>query len=718
MSDINLNIFEHSDFNTMLNNVSSSLYSNIYKKINPYSQSILEPVELQDSNYYTKSYLLPRYEGSKTISAFYNTHTTQSAFKKNGIDVLVWGGDISYGKTAAVDYHVEKFAFSNNIVRRSLNFYDKTTVNIKFLINESGSLTELSNANNNVFEVQSMFKKGDTVTISLMDKYNPTNQNTLDGDKTIFEGGYSFNPIMYREANENLVFSYLEPKETVASKLGTRIVNTSGYLWKTVGDNNQEFTTLPNNTDIIFTVNGTPSLNQFSFTKTISTSWPYSRLPLSAYLIGNYKDYQNTYRKIGAHDTSDDDPSFYTIDWFIPNGTATNQGGYLSNNMTGKVNVVTTPPDQYTYVEAPVTSTYNINIDVPFKIKATNRESAFERANERGPSIIKLIGIVEVQKVGSSTWDYLDTTNVSDIKPYGYTKIKATNIPAGEGRAATGTTRALVDEENSFLYFPEEMKSVAVLAGSGNISPYFEIRCQLLNQKISLKEGEKVRIRFYLAEVTTFFRRSQDIYFEILPGNNSQAYFEIYDAVNSQITLQETEVVTSDNPLFTLGTDNKSLIFSNQASLLYKKSIFEPQNLSNPQSVANLYSFVEDIFSFEVYDMVRFSPFYSLNPEYFYIVEVQDPEIILINGVTSVLKPLRIIFNKEFLPGTISNSYFAFFRKKPDETTIIVNFKKKDGLTSNAFIIPFNLLPETKKKLADVTGPLKDTVLSKVLLIG
>lgn len=718
MSDINLNIFEHSDFNTMLNNVSSSLYSNIYKKINPYSQSILEPVELQDSNYYTKSYLLPRYEGCKTISAFYNIHTTQSAFKKNGIDVLVWGGDTSYGKTAAVDYHVEKFAFSNNIVRRSLNFYDKTTINIKFLINESGSLTELSNANNNVFEVQSMFKKGDTVTISLMDKYNPTNQNTLDGDKIIFEGGYSFNPIMYREANENLVFSYLEPKETVASKLGTRIVNTSGYLWKTVGDNNQEFTTLPNNTDIIFTVNGTPSLNQFSFTKTISTSWPYSRLPLSAYLIGNYKDYQNTYRKIGAHDTSDDDPSFYTIDWFIPNGTATNQGGYLSNNMTGKVNVVTTPPDQYTYVEAPVTSTYNINIDVPFKIKATNKESAFERANERGPSIIKLIGIVEVQKVGSSTWDYLDTTNVSDIKPYGYTKIKATNIPAGEGRAATGTTRALVDEENSFLYFPEEMKSVAVLAGSGNISPYFEIRCQLLNQKISLKEGEKVRIRFYLAEVTTFFRRSQDIYFEILPGNNSQAYFEIYDAVNSQITLQETEVVTSDNPLFTLGTDNKSLIFSNQASLLYKKSIFEPQNLSNPQSVANLYSFVEDIFSFEVYDMMRFTPFYSLNPEYFYIVEVQDPEIILINGVTSVLKPLRIIFNKEFLPGTISNSYFAFFRKKPDETTIIVNFKKKDGLTSNAFIIPFNLLPETKKKLADVTGPLKDTVLSKVLIIG
>ena len=717
MSNINLNIFEHSDFNTMLNNVSSSLYSNIYKKINPYSQSLLEPVELQDSNYYIKSYLVPRYEGCKTISAFYNTYTSASAFKKNAIDVIIWDGDKSYGKTAAIDYNVEKFAFSNNIVKKSLNFYDKTTINIKFLINESGSLTELSNANNNVFEVQSMFKKGDLVTVSLMDKYNPSNQNTLDGDKVIFEGGYSFNPIIYREANENLVFSYLEPKETVSSKLGTRIVNANGYLWRTVGDNNQEFTTPPNNTDIIFTVNGTPSLNQFSFTKTTNVAWPYSRMPLTAYLIGNYRDYLNTYRKIGEHDVAADDPCFYTIDWFIPAATGTAQGGYLSNNMTGKVNVVTSPPNQYTYVEAPITSTYTINIDVPFKIKATNRETGGERGNEKGPAIVKLIGIVEVQRAGTSTWDYLDTTNVSDIRPFGYTTIKATNIPiASGGRQATGTTRALVDEPNSFLYFPED--TVGGTINNRYISPYFEVRCQLLNQKISLKQGDKVRVRFYFAEVTTFFRRSENIYFEIPLGSDSQTYFEVYDAVNSQITLQERETITSDNALFTLDSDNKTLVFSNQASLLYNKAIFEPQDINNPQSVSNLYSFVEQVFNFDVYDMVRFTPFYSLDPEYYYIMEVQEPEIILINGVTSVLKPLRIIFNKELLPGTISNSYFAFFRKLPDETTVIVNFKKKDGVTSNAFLIPFNLLPETRKNLANITGPLKDTVLAKVLLVG
>jgi hypothetical protein len=717
MSDINLNIFEHSDFNTLLNNVSSSLYSNIYRKINPDNNSILELVELQDSNYDKQSYIRPRYEGSKTTSLKYNVYTSESVLFKNGIDVINWAGDTSFGKTAAVDYNVEKFAFSNNVVKTSLNFYDKTIINIRFLIDETGSLVELNNSNRNIFEVQSMFKKGDIVTVSLMDKYNPSNQNTLDGDKVVFEGGFAYNPIIYREASENLVFTYLEPKETVESKLGTRIVNTSGYLWRTVGDLNQEFTSPPNNITIISTVNGTPTTNQFSFTKTVSTAWPYGRMPLSAYQVGRYKDYLNQYRNIGSHDTEADDPSFYTIDWFIPNGTDTAQGGYLSNNMTGKVNTVTSPPNQYTYVEAPVSSTYAINIDVPFKIKNTNRETGGERGNEKGPSIVKVIGVLEVQRSGTSTWDYLDTTDVSNIKPFGYTKIKATNIPiATGGRQATGTTRALVDEENSFLYFPED--TVGGTVGTRYISPYFEIRCQLLNHKVALKQGDKIRVKFYFAEVTTFFRRSENIYFEIPIGDNSQTYFEVYDAVNSQITLQETETITSDIPLFTLDSDNKTLVFSTAASLLYNKAIFEPQNLDNPQSVGNLYTFVENIFKFEEYDVVRFTPFYSIDPEYFYILEVIEPDIVLINGVESVVSPLKITFNKEFLPGTISTSYFAFFRKSPDETSVIINFRKKDGQTSNAYLLPFNLKDSIRKDIGNITGPLKDTILAKVLLVG
>ena len=40
----------------------------------------------------------------------------------------------------------------------------------------TGSLTELSTKNDNLFEVQSMYKHGDNLYVSLLDKINPTNQ--------------------------------------------------------------------------------------------------------------------------------------------------------------------------------------------------------------------------------------------------------------------------------------------------------------------------------------------------------------------------------------------------------------------------------------------------------------------------------------------------------------------------------------------------------------
>jgi hypothetical protein len=46
------------------------------------------------------------------------------------------------------------------------------------------------------------------------------------------------------------------------------------------------------------------------------------------------------------------------------------------------------------------------------------------------------------------------------------------------------------------------------------------------------------------------------------------------------------------------------------------------------------------------------------------------------------------------------------------------DFKKRDGLSSNALILPHNLEGTVNRSIGDIIGPLKDTVLSKVLVIA
>jgi hypothetical protein len=710
---IDHNFFDRSVYNTTINNVSASQVSLLFKRINPYQFGMLEPVEIADEKYSDPRYTRPRYDGSKTISSKYNFYTK---------------GDTSYGKTAAVDFNAEKFAFANSINKKNLNFYDKTTVNIKFLIDATGSITELSRRNYHLFEVQNIYKKGDLVNVSLMDKLNPTNQASLDGDKIIWEGGFSYSPIIFREINENLNFTYIEPFDSIEKKLGLKAINMSGYVFQTVGDTNGEFTTTPNGTTIKFLINGVSQTGiTYSQKKIESINWPYLKMPLTDYAASTtfYKDYTNSSRNIGTHNTSADNPSFYSLDWFIPGSTSEADGGYRTDDFNGKLTVVQSGTEYYSYVTAPRTSIYKVNIDLPIRAKTTNPEptSIFRRFEEDGPAIVKIIGILEVKKAGSSTWSYLDDTNIANPVPYGHTTFTATNIPiAAGGRQATGTTRALVNENRSFLYFPEN--TIGGTYNGRTISPFFEGRCQLFGKEIALNQNDELRVRFYFAEVTTFFRRSENVYFEMQAGDTSKAFFEVWDNVTANITQVTTNTIVADplDPIIKPSPDNKTVIFSDSASILWNRAFFEPPDSSNPASISNSYSSVEYPFYIKVYDIIRFTQFNAIKPNYYLVMEVVDPQIQTISTgtVTSyiVTRPASIVLDKEYNPNQINGSSFAVLRKEEDETVIILDFKKKDGLPSNAFMIPYNIKDEIKKDIGNIVAPLKDTILSKVLIIG
>lgn len=200
---VDINIFNHSDFNVLLNNVTASRLSLIRQDVEPIigatgslsNRTILSPAQLQDSYLSLTSYNTSRYEGSKVSSLNYNTYTGSVT-----IDGVLYNGDKSFGKTAAVDHQVRKIGLFSEIKSSSF-FGDRNDIVLKYLVDEKGGLTELNQRNKNWEEIQNTFKQSSTLTISQFDAQKFSNQKSTDGVKLIYNSGYSYSPVFYLSKN-------------------------------------------------------------------------------------------------------------------------------------------------------------------------------------------------------------------------------------------------------------------------------------------------------------------------------------------------------------------------------------------------------------------------------------------------------------------------------------------------------------------------------------
>jgi hypothetical protein len=663
--------FIRSDYNTLINVVSSSQDSLIFKRINPRNSLILESVQIQDGKYSDPTYTRARYDGSKSESSRYTFYTI---------------GDTSYGKNASIDINTYKFAWANNINSRNLNFYDKTTINIRYLIDPTGSVTELSTKNSNLFEVQNLYKKGDKVSISMMDKYTPTNQSNLDGDKEIYEGGFSYSPIIFREVNENLNFLYLQPKDTTTSRLGVKTVLTSSYLFQTIGNPNTNFNSLPD-ANTIFKIDGISETSTvFSFNQVPSSEWPYSvNAPLNT--GGPYKRYDGTLFN-DPNPKVEYNSNYYTLDWFTPFISASAEGGYVTNDSAGAMKTNRSGGQYYQYFQALRDSTYIVNINIPLKI-------TYASNNRPEWSTFKVLAILEKQAPGNSSWNYV-----------GKTKLRINRLP--ETDASVG-----VDEETSSIFMDDTVSSIFDPVPN----PYIQVSCILNDAQVNLIQGEKLRLKFYFAEMRNVFLRTNGFYFEIQRGDVSNSYFEVYDEINSGVVAVTGSIVPGSPDLFTV-RDNQYLDFNESASLLYEKAGFVAPEVDNSGSIATYYSPVEPIFTFSVGDLLRFTSYFTPNPELYSISQVKKPKIAASGSQEIVMEKLSIKLDRLINSNKVNSRTFAILKKKADETSVIVNFKKNEGATSNALLLPFNLEDQVRKNTGNIIAPLKDGILAKVVYIS
>jgi len=177
-------VFNHTDYDVTLNNVSQSLISRNRQLAEPIfgtQDFILTPVQLQDSYETLKTHQLSRYDGIKLSSAKYNTYTD---------------GDISYGKTAVIDKNVLKLGLFSEVVNNRF-LPKRNNATLKYLVDTEGNLTELNLRNKHWIEIQNTFVQNGTGSISQFNNQLYSNQKITDGEKPIFDSGYIYEPILY-----------------------------------------------------------------------------------------------------------------------------------------------------------------------------------------------------------------------------------------------------------------------------------------------------------------------------------------------------------------------------------------------------------------------------------------------------------------------------------------------------------------------------------------
>jgi hypothetical protein len=200
------------NYNPLLNNVELNQTSSKRKSLTILENltNVTQSLQYQDFTDSYQRHIRPRYEGSTTTSTLYNVFSN---------------GDTTFGKTAAIDKNTRQFAFFSEIVASGsdlLSMPERSNVYIKYLIDETGSLTELTKRNYelltedqkyNLYQVQSIFKTEDTINIGLFDNQNPTKQQLLDGNKHIFAGGFKFSPVIWRRNDSAaLTYNLVKPK--------------------------------------------------------------------------------------------------------------------------------------------------------------------------------------------------------------------------------------------------------------------------------------------------------------------------------------------------------------------------------------------------------------------------------------------------------------------------------------------------------------------------
>jgi hypothetical protein len=689
------NFFLNSDFNVLQNNVDLNLESQYRKKLTPIlsvdnlgrtftSYSISESVELQDSYLSLTSYVNPRYEGVQLYGQLFNTWSI---------------GDNSYGQSPVINYNVKKLGLFTEVIN-SAYLPNKSIVNLKYLVDEQGRLTELNKRNRNWEEVQNTFETGDFLNISLFDSQKYSNQRFTDGNKRIQESGYSYAPVFYSFGSETASLEILPTTQSVfLSPLGgsENVLNRYFFLSSSAAGNP-------------IVSGGLPLESGFRFVSSSATN---------VYPAGNVWEVWNLWNITGSNSVpggyfspgqgplSPTTSSYYTIPE-LSNYQFVYDFDIVANvNVpAGFVNYVTTSMEVWKYTAA---SNYAVSsiLDTNY-IVSTFSGQAFRGVLGNiatGYSNIRTerTGITQTVQANFKIYEYNTPFSTTPIQILDYPtdqiyeEIKFfvvafdSQFRLNPDNDSFERQRQIIDlgtfwiNQNDIAalqFYPYGIKKYSILestSASSNIDQTIKFRRTVNVDSKNIAIGDRIAFRFFVGNNTT----SSINYINIVPDG----YLRAIPAQGS-IVIKDTQVC-----------------FDQQANAFYLNEalspffgpayFFDPLNsaitASLTSSYQNLYNQYGDInypFALEANDKIVIQAIDDSGP----VLEYTVSNIQFVGT-----QNLAYIYVREDIDGYFNAcSKFhkvLFLKRLVDETSIIIDFKKPTGRTSYGFSIPINISP-------------------------
>ena len=691
LTSTDLNKFAHSDWNVLLNNISSSITSSVRDHIEYIfgtTGSITSSAELQDSYLTLRSYNLSRYEGSKTTSLLYNTYTSASYTGSDGINIQV--GDDSYGKTAAIDRYARKIGLFTQI--ESSSFLPKrNTIALKYLVDEFGNLTELNKRNKHWEDVQRTFMMGDTGSIALFDNKKYSNQKTTDGEKIIFDSGYTYSPVLYGTGNDARLYfettgessTYRSSANFLSSSYFITGSPTLGYkltgsategrylhrIFNNITEGSTELTLPAPYTASVYTIpeGGSYKINA---SITVDMTVPGSTAGSASFQLTAFK---NSSLISGGSDSST------PFNFVIPSSTysTTAYGFYAAIPYTSLTNV-----GAYTNVR---------NITVGGVFYASGSTTFYKYTNigfyQNGPdcslttlisgdmfSLSPTLALNRVTDCGGTYSHHISSGPLYSISDF--------FVPAG----AQTQTRTYTISIPSTTFVANDKITV---------------RFSQSYAQTSMTSVYTASISYGSLTITSLANNVGNYPYSPL----SSYYFSSGDIDTNTPVTNANQLVLSPSLTSFYSNNYQFISYWVSGSLTYSSSLY------------NRYGEIDYPFQLGTYDI--FSA-YDISGSYFETRILDATKVTGSNGSSQYLMltfandvPANLTLQLTNLSTTSNKpAIFLFLKRVPDETNAYLTFKKRIGLTSYGFMIPENLAPDVLANIDTITKEVKQKLLA------
>jgi hypothetical protein len=635
---------------------------NVVQSQQPYSQYAY----IQDFNYSSRAYTIPRYSGSY-LSGQYNTSSAL---------------DISFNNLPVIDYHSNKIGFFTQVASSSF-LPGKTNVALAYLADVSGGLFELNQNNKNWVDVQNIFVAGTTATVKQFDNRKFSNQITTDGVKTIYNSGYNYTPQLYftSGADQKLYFQYvgsevtspfrgfvsgspnsfisgasspqyavtLDPGTTVRKGVIYNYLDGESPLSPDFATGSTALSTFPNFTASI------ASQRTFTINLGLNVEFPSPQTFGNQSLQYQWGAYKNGTDLIGTVQNMDFSSQFST-------GATT--GSIVGANLTGSF--------------LPV---YNVNSGNTLN----------------GPFNVVIDGFNQGTVDGTIVYGN-----------YAYTLDGGPTTTGNFPESATGAIVAylnLIDIVTCPACTPPTLLSTITAGGGSGVPTNISGSLLTLNYTtpaVNLAVGDRVSFKFTQSFVTT---------------DNFTASF-INGASNSYLITQPAAVGSGGYPYASVSssgfintiadlTQNTSVITFNNSLSGYTNYQYVPAFISGglayTSSLYNLYGDVNYPLSPQFGDKVVMSDFSGI---------VQELDVVsgsVANGALSIIVSPQVLDNWMINPKLVFT--FLLLRRYEDEQNVILNFSKVPGQTSYGFLLPDTVSPKVVNNMNTLQAAVQSQLL-------